>query len=490
MTQWLTLWRAAQLVGVSRGVLQKRIRAGDLASNEGMVSSEELLRCYPQVELEDGGAFERVATIKETAFARRVRERTLPSQEVLAQRLFAQSQELADVRRHLQRYHELVVALQERIHALAVDGGGAGARELDAFTEKGLAEVLATESADVLAIMDDMLKVMSAHVRVRPSGREFLVEGRVSLLEAGLRAGLRLNYGCGNGTCGLCKARLVSGLAAPLRADDYPLSEAERAQGYTLLCTHTAASSELTIETLEAGGPHDMPEQQIVSRVRAVTPLADDTLQLHLQTPRSNRLRFLAGQSVTLGLAGAGEDAHATYPVASCPCDDRNLHFYIARDSGDAFAERLFAGAVKTGDAISVWGPEGDFVLADGQGQLVFVACDMGFAPAKALIEHAVAIDAAEGLSLYWLATRPDGHFLLKQCRAWDEALDQFDYSLHTDTDLVAGATQVVNAIQMDRFIMQCDVYLAGPQEFVTAAANALRAAGLPQQQMFATAIR
>jgi CDP-4-dehydro-6-deoxyglucose reductase, E3 len=331
--------------------------------------------------------------------------------------------------------------------------------------------------------------MMSAHVAVRPSGNEFLVEGCDTLLQAGLRAGLKLNYGCGNGACGLCKARIVSGSVAALQAQDYLLSEAEKAQGYTLLCTHTAASSELTIETLEACGPQDIPQQQIVTRVRAIAALGQDTLQLHLQALRSNRLRFLAGQRVTLGIAGAGGHLRATYPVASSPCDDRNLHFYVTRDARDAFAERLFAGGVKTSDAITVWGPEGDFVLADGQDQLVFAACDMGFSPVKGLIEHAVAIDRAEGLSLYWLATRPDGHFLIKQCRAWDEALDQFDYSLHTDTDLVAGAAQVVSAIQIDRFIMQCDVYLAGPQGFVTSAASALRAAGLPQRQIFATVI-
>ena len=48
--------------------------------------------------------FERVTRIKEQAFGRRVREHLLPSQDVLAQRLFAQSEELADVRRHLQKY--------------------------------------------------------------------------------------------------------------------------------------------------------------------------------------------------------------------------------------------------------------------------------------------------------------------------------------------------------------------------------------------------
>ena len=58
---------------------------------------------------------ERVAHIKDDAFGRRVRERLLPSQEVLAQRLFRQSQELADVQRHLQRYHALVIELRERM---------------------------------------------------------------------------------------------------------------------------------------------------------------------------------------------------------------------------------------------------------------------------------------------------------------------------------------------------------------------------------------
>jgi CDP-4-dehydro-6-deoxyglucose reductase len=154
MTQWLTLWRAAQLVGVSRGVVQGRIRAGELQSNEGLVSSAELLRAYRQTELEDSGDFDRVASIKESAFARRVRECTLPSQEVLAQRLFAQNEELTDARRHLQRYHDLVTALQAHIHALAAESGPPSLRELKTFAENGLSEVLATEPADVLFIMD------------------------------------------------------------------------------------------------------------------------------------------------------------------------------------------------------------------------------------------------------------------------------------------------------------------------------------------------
>ena len=112
MTQWLTLSRAARLIGVPRGELQREIREGRLPANDGMVSTDGLLALYPDFRLEDSGAFERVARLKEEAFGRRVLERALPGREVLAQRLFAQSQELADARRHLQRYHELVVAMQ------------------------------------------------------------------------------------------------------------------------------------------------------------------------------------------------------------------------------------------------------------------------------------------------------------------------------------------------------------------------------------------
>ena len=95
MSHQVSVWRAAQLVGVARGVLQQQVRAGALILNEGFVSTDALLRLYPSAKLEESGLLERVTQIRDEAFGKRVRERLLPSQEVLAQRLFAQSQELA-----------------------------------------------------------------------------------------------------------------------------------------------------------------------------------------------------------------------------------------------------------------------------------------------------------------------------------------------------------------------------------------------------------
>lgn len=487
MTHQVSVWRAAQLVGVARGVLQQQVREGALVLSDGLVSTDALLRLYPGAKLEESGLLERVAQIRDEAFGRRVRERLLPSQEVLAQRLFAQSQELADVRKHLQRYHALVIALQRRARQrLAQQPGDAAWQELEHEVTQGLAQALATESVDLLEVMDDMLKVMTAQVTVRPSGHQFLVEGHANLLQSGLHAGLKLNYGCGNGSCGMCKVRVIAGEVVKTQPFDYALSETEKAQGYTLMCCHTAASSELTLEMLEASGPQDIPEQQIVTQVRAVSALAPDTRLLHLQTPRSHRLRFLAGQSVLLGWTQPGRgDAHGVYPVASCPCDDRNLQFFIGRDESDALAQHLFAGDIAPGGAVTVVGPTGEFVLADGHRPLVFAACDTGFAPIRSLIEHALALDCAPSLSLFWLATQSDGHFYSNQCRAWSEALDQFEYELVTQTDVTLGAQQIAQAMRADLFDIDCDFYLAGPREFVSALQRELGASGVAPKQVF-----
>jgi len=494
MSQLLTLSRAARLIGVTRAALQKRIKDGELPSFDGMVASEDLLRAYPSARLEDDAMLERLTTLKEEAFGKRVRERALPNSLVLAERLFEQSRDLADVRAHLQRYHAMVVRLQERIEEEAASAGSETRRALERLgsllqeeLERTLGELPPT---DALAVMDDMLKVMSAHVVLHPSRHEFFVEGNDSILDAALRAGIPLNFGCSSGSCGLCKARVVAGQVQKIRHHDYQLSEMERIQGYCLLCSHTPVS-DLVIEALEAGGPADIPEQQIAARVKTAAPLTDRVMLLHLQTPRSSRLRFLAGQSVTLGFPAGGE---AILPIASCPCDDRNLQFHLDREAGGIFAERVFAGGLRSGDTVTVRGPWGDFVLRQGgQHPLLFIACDAGFAPVKSLVEHAMAADESDRIHLYRLATGSDGHYLANLCRAWADALDNFSYTaLLADrgSDWSPTADKVVSRLTEDYAdISKFDVYVAGPEGFVGQVTKGLSLRGVAIDRLSACVI-
>ena len=484
MPQHLTLSRAARLIGVRRGALQGKIRSGELATFEGMVSVSDLQRVYPRASLEDSAGLERMEQIKEAAFARRLREHLLPSAEVLAARLTAMSDERVQVEARLEHYREIVEALRRKLREIGESGSprAAAAGLLD-WLERHLEPGPRSTQARPLRMQQDLLRIMTAHVQIKPSGHEFFVDGNDSLLEAALRAGLALDYGCSAGSCGKCKAKVLSGQVQKTRHSDIVLSAAEKNAGVMLMCCNTAVV-DLVIEAREAHGAADMPLQDIEARVKTVSPIAEDMRLLHLQTPRSNRLRFLAGQSVSLELAG-GE--RASYPVASCPCDDRNLQFHVRRRAGDAFAERVFDG-LAVADGVRIEGPRGTFVLDEESSRpLVFIAVDAGFAPIKSLIEHAMALEAAESLRLVWIASAPGGHYLDNLCRAWGDALDDFAYVPLT---LEGGASPETLERRLSPTLMKhaplqdCDVYVAGPPALAQAAERLLRERGLPQAQL------
>jgi len=484
MPQLLTLARAVRLVGVTRGALQNKIKSGELATFEGKVSAEDLLRAYPDTKLEDNSAFERLAQIKDSAYSRRVRERIMPSPDALVARLTEMSKQLAQARAGLDYYRSITEHMQAKLRELSDPSSSPAAMSgLRAWLQHTLEADQEADEPQPLLVQDSFLRIMTAQVKIQPSGHEFFVEGNDTLLEAGLRAGLSLSYGCSNGNCGLCKAKVISGQVQKTRHYDYVISQAEKDAGVVLMCCNTAMV-DLVIETKVALSAADMPQQSITAKVKAVKPLAEDMRLLHLQTPRSNRLRFLAGQSVTLTLA---DGATVSCPVASCPCDDRNLEFHIARQPGNAFSDGVF-NRLASLDNVRVEGPRGEFVLNEESNRpLIFIAGGSGFAPVKSLIEHAMALDVAETLKLYWISSGKTGHYLNNLCRSWADALDNFQYiPLAADDALSEASMQAaISRVMQDHpDLGEYDVYVAATEPLSNAAEFLLTGHGLPSAQL------
>lgn len=344
-----------------------------------------------------------------------------------------------------------------------------------------------SKAPEKLTAAENALRVVSAHVVINPSGHEFLINGADTLLEAALHSGLALNYGCSSGNCGLCKARIVSGEIRKVRHYDYILSDVEKNTGYALMCSYTAVT-DLVVEAMETALPGDIPMQEIEAKVRTLQPLTDKVMQLFLQTPRTNRLRFFGGQSVTLNIAGG---VSSDYAIASCPCDDRNLEFHIRNLPGDEFASHVF-NELKKGGTVMVHGPIGDFVFDDESTRIpVFIACNSGFAPIKSLTEHAMALDVHEAIHLHWLGTHSAAHYLSNLCRSWDDALDNFHYdemwAPQLDEVEIEQAMQHIAATHPD--LAQADVYMAGPAIFISQARTWLLQNGLPELQLSAAVI-
>ncbi len=493
MARYLNLSRAARLVGVTRGVLQKKIRAGELTTFEGMIEIEELRRAYPDTQIEDNRVLERMQKIKDEAFTRAIQTTAvLPDAEVLAKRLTTLSKELAKAKVQVSHYAELTDMLKHRLANLTVADAstlGDGLHDFQAWFLQTLeAQTSPSADAEQLVAKDTLLRIMAAQVQILPSGHEFFVEGNDSLLESALRAGCAPNYGCRDGHCGLCKATVVSGEVKKLRETPYQLSDIEAAEGAVLMCSHTAVS-ELVLKTFEAAGADDVAQQTITGSVKMLEHPTDDVLLVHVRTPETARLRFLAGQNAELRLA---DSPPTSYPIASCPCDDRNLQFHIPRPHDSDDTDELF-NALHHGDALTIVGPAGDFLLRENTGRaLIFVAYETGFGPIKSLIEHAMAVDAAEYLHLYWITTSPHGHYLNNLCRAWTDALDNFSYTplladagddARVSADTLARQLATVTRSHSD--MADFDIYVAGPAPIGDVARDHFRAGGLPDDQLF-----
>ncbi|GAB5606135.1 2Fe-2S iron-sulfur cluster-binding protein [Sideroxyarcus sp. TK5] len=490
MTGSLSLTRAARLIGVTRAELQRRIKHGEMVSHDGMIPVSELLACYPDAQLEDDAETRRIAQIKERAFGKRVFERALPEPEVLAARITELGKTLATSQAQVERFKELLGRLWDKLDGTP----GLSAAELKEWLEQEVD--LATEPGFInpLAVKDNVLRVMTAQVTILPSRHDFLVEGHDSLLEAAMRAGIPLSYGCSGGNCGLCKAKVVSGEVRKTRNHDFIIPEAEKAAGYVLLCSNTAVS-DLVIEAPVADSVQDIPFQQIEAHVKAIGHINDDILLLHLQTPRTKRLRFLAGQGVTLKL---GQTFSALQAIASCPCDDRNLLFHIHRQPGNLFSDYAF-DKLRTHDAVEIEGPQGEFILHERSPRpLFFFAFDCGFAPIKSLIEHALSLEV-EDIYLHWIGSSRQHIYLPNIAHAWDDALDDFHYQEHVagfDLRNLVGKREealikLLQDIQIaDAAMLQGDIYIAGPDEAVTVAERFFLEFGLPKTRVSVSRVK
>ncbi len=493
MSQLLSMSRAARLVGVNRSELQKRVKQGELHTFDGMITIDNLLASYPSVQLEDNTEYSRVLFIKERAFGKRVFERVMLDVETLATRINVLSKELTLSQTQVKHFKVLLDRLHGKFSEIENQCGPESKETLDSLKTWLSAEVNAAMEPDYpnpLAVRDNLLRIIAAHVTVQPGGHDFFIDGPDSVLEGALRAGVPLSYGCSGGNCGLCKARLISGQIKKTRLHDYVLTEADKRNGLFLMCSSTAVT-DIVIEASVAGGVQDIPFQQIPATVKSITHLTPDIALLHLQTPRTNRLRFLAGQSADLLL---GKSLKAELAIASCPCDDRNILFHVQRISGNLFSDYVF-NRLKNHDVVDIEGPHGEFILYEKSTRpLYFIAFDTGFAPIKSLIEHAMSLEAAEAIHLYWIGSHESSIYLPNVGRAWADALDNFFYTqIVANFDLAnpAGTREeslkiiLQGILKAQPNVTAGDIYIAGAESANQICEQFFLDLGLPKTRVF-----
>ncbi|MDB5855926.1 MAG: CDP-6-deoxy-delta-3,4-glucoseen reductase [Herminiimonas sp.] len=256
---------------------------------------------------------------------------------------------------------------------------------------------------------------MSFQVTVLPSGRQFACEDGETVLAAAIRQGVGLPYGCKNGACGSCKGRLISGQITHGAHQEKALSVAEEESGLALFCC-ARPHADIQIEAREVLGIGEFPIKKIPTRVTRLDRVTDDVIVMTLQLPANERMQYRAGQYIEFMLK---DGKRRSYSMANAPRQDTQLTLHIRHLPGGIFTDHVF-NAMKERDILRFEGPLGTFFLReDSDKPIVLLASGTGFAPIKAMVEHALDTGSTRPMVLYWGGRRPSDLYMSGLCEEW-----------------------------------------------------------------------
>lgn len=341
---------------------------------------------------------------------------------------------------------------------------------------------------------------MTHDITVQPSGTRFSVPDAHSVLDAALASGVALPYGCRNGACASCKARVVSGAFRMGPHQPQSLTDAEREQGLALMCC-TYPESDLCIESREVLRAHDMPIKKLPCRIADIAYPSPNVAVLRLQLSATERFQYLPGQYIELILR---DGRRRSYSIANAPATAADetadhLELHIRHMPEGCFTDRLFGlgePAVKPRDILRFEGPFGRSVLqVDSDKPIVFLASGTGFAPIKAMMETLIRRGDQRSTVLYWGARRPADLYAHEAVCAWAAELPWLRYepvmSEALPEDAWTGRNGFVHeAVTIDLpDLSQHEVYACGAVPMVQAAQQAYTVHhGLPASAFYADA--
>jgi len=334
-----------------------------------------------------------------------------------------------------------------------------------------------------------MTHQITHQITIGNTGHQFTANPDETILQAALREGLILPYGCRDGACGSCKGKLIKGSIDYGKYSNKALTETEREAGMALFC-QALPLTDLVIEAREVRKAGDIRIRTLPCRVQRIERPTDDVVILYLKLPTNERLQFLAGQYLDI-LQKDG--TRRSFSMANAPHDEELLQLHVRHVAGGAFTDHVF-GKMKERDILRFEAPLGTFYLREDSAKpIVFVASGTGFAPIKSIIESALAKGIARPMTLYWGGRRPRDLYLSDLPQKWAGEHAGFGF-VPVISDALAEDNWTGRSGFVHRAVMQdfpdlsgYQVYACGVPVMVDAARRDFTTqCGLPENEYFA----
>ena len=246
---------------------------------------------------------------------------------------------------------------------------------------------------------------MNFKIQVQPSGREYQTEGDETLLQAAIRQGVGLPYGCKDGACGSCKSKLLEGTVVHGAHQPKTLTPEEEAAGFVLTCC-ARPQTDCMLEARTVPGAGEFAVLKLPCRVITLEKPTADVAVMRLQLAANQNFQFHAGQYVEFILR---DGARRSYSMANAPHNlgtPAAIELHVRHMPGGKFTDHVFTN-LKEKDILRMEGPFGSFFLReDSDKPMVLLASGTGFAPIKAIIERMQHLALTRPTVLYWGARK------------------------------------------------------------------------------------
>ena len=307
-------------------------------------------------------------------------------------------------------------------------------------------------------------------IRFEPLAEAIECDSGETVLNAAFRQGYNLAYGCREGQCSACKCHVLSGEVELKPYSTFALSDAERGNGYALMC-RAMPESDVTIELL-----HYDPEnyrlqtaiRDVTARVSSLAELTHDIVGLTLTV--DGGFSWLPGQYADVHVPGS-DDAKRSFSIASLP-GDGHLEMMIKRYPGGRFSS-LLGNEIKPGSQLHLTGPYGAFHLRRSDRPILMIAGGSGMAPVLGVLRQLAAEGCDRPVRFYYGAREERDLFMLDEIRQL--GLTDFEF-----TPVAGRFVHEVVRVPADP-----DVYMCGPPPMIDAAEAMLAASGVDPARIF-----
>lgn len=271
-----------------------------------------------------------------------------------------------------------------------------------------------------------------------PAERAFVAGGGMTLLGALADGSVFLPSTCGGqGTCGACRVRVLSGGGSLLRTEAAHITPREAREGWRLAC-QVAIRDDLEV----AVPPELLSSRRWTCRVRSNRNVAAFIRELVLDLPPGDRMEFRAGEYVQIECPAHVLDFHdfqieeayraewdaydlwqfksvvdepvvRAYSMANPPSEGDVIVLNVRIAFPPPGTTDIPPGKVSSylfglgrGDEVRVLGPFGEFHARDTDKEMVFIGGGAGMAPLRSIIRDELERVGSRRRMSFWYGAR------------------------------------------------------------------------------------